>query len=139
MRRKSKAEGRAANGLTRCSIFADDGLEQAGDLRPGLDLRPLAVALFGEVDDLRFQLQDPLVGRVVVGDVLVLAAGPLGRRRFAVRPRHVLMHAARGDVRHERAADAELRGDFGLLDALGDRRLDPRDLLTGQSHGVSFV
>ena len=52
---------------------------------------PLAVALLGEVDDLGLQLHDPLIGRIVVGDRLVLAAGGLGHGRLPVGPGHILM------------------------------------------------
>ena len=118
--------------------LGSDGFEQPGDLRPGLDLLPFAVPLFGQVDDLGFQLQDLLVGRVVVRDVLVLTASPPGRRRLAARPLYVFVEPARGDVRHHRAANVELPADLGLLRAIGDGRLDVLDLLLGQLHGGSL-
>ena len=78
-----------------------DRFEQPGNLRPRLDLLPLAVTLGSQVDNLGLQLQHTLVGRVVIGDVLVLAASPLGRRPLAARPLHVLVDPARGNVGHE--------------------------------------
>ena len=57
-------------GLDPLVHLLGDGPEQAGDLRPGLDLQPLAVALIGEMDDLRLQLHYPLVGRIIVGNPL---------------------------------------------------------------------
>ena len=63
LRRKSRAGGRAANGVDSLLHFRDDGLEQAGALGAGLYLLPFAVPLFGQVDDLGFQLHDlPSVG-----------------------------------------------------------------------------
>jgi len=118
--------------------FRNDGLEQAGDLRPGFDLLPFAVSLIGQVDDLGLQLQDPFVGRVVVREVLVLAAGPLGRRRLPTRPLHVFVDPARGDVGHDGATDLELPGNIWLRDAIRDGLLDLLNLLLGQLHGVSL-
>ena len=92
-------------GLDPLVHLLGDGPEQAGDLCPGLDLQPLAVALIGEMDDLRLQLHYPLVGRIIVND-LPLAARLLRRRRSAVWPGNILVITAGGDVRDDRATDA---------------------------------
>ena len=60
--------GSASNGTIRLFHFLDDGLEQAGGLRPGLGPLPFPVSLLRQMHDLRLKLHDPLVRRIVVGD-----------------------------------------------------------------------
>ena len=128
-RKSSRRQGR--EGLDPLFHLTHDGLEQAGDLGPGLDLLPLAVPLVGQVNDLRLQLQDAVVRRIIVGLRLPLTAGLLGTGLRIVGPGHILVDAAGGDVRDHRAADLELLGDPWLGDPLGHLCLDGGDSLIG--------
>jgi len=132
-----KLRGKRRKRLDAMIHFRRNGLEQADTLRTGLDLLPLAVPLFRQVDDLGLQLQDPPVGRVVVRDALMLAAGPFWLRRLAAWPRHVFMDPARGDVGHDGTTDVESPGDVRLCHAVHDSLFDLLDVILCQSHGLS--
>ena len=117
--------------------FRDDSLEQASDLRARPNPGPLTVALLGQMHNLRLQFHDPGIGRIVVGDGLMLATRLLWGGWVAVGPRHVLVNPAGGNVRHDGTTDLVLLGNSRLFHARRKVHLDAFNFLLGQTHGRS--